>query len=220
MFRIVRNFDTLSCLFRCSVHSSWDVYFRNVEAGRGPGEAFTPPPQLQPGFKAPAASGAAVDSAAVEKMIQEKIAITHMIRAYQVRGHEVAALDPLNLRNRSIGTVSELDYRNYGFTEADLSRSFDLKGIEGLKGFLGPGTCYCRLQSMVQETHLLPRTIEIGAVFAITSSSFSLFGAGANSSTLVELVKKLQETYCGRTGASHFDTCLFFKWLSSMIQTA
>jgi 2-oxoglutarate dehydrogenase E1 component len=33
--------------------------------------------------------------------------------------------------------VSELDYRQYGFTEADLDRTFDAQGVAGFAGFLG-----------------------------------------------------------------------------------
>ncbi len=131
------------------MHKSWDVYFRNVEAGLAPGVAFVPPPSIQPGFAAtaaaasaaagPGASSAAVSSAAIERQITERLALSHLIRAYAVRGHEVAVLDPLNLHNRAITAVSELDYRVYGFTEADLDRTFDMRGVEGIKGFLGSG---------------------------------------------------------------------------------
>ena len=116
-----------------SVHKSWDVYFRNVEAGLPPGAAFAPPPSLQPGFKATAAPAPASPRAA-----KEALALTHLIRAYQVRGHEVAVLDPLGLRNRPLASVGELDYRVYGFAPADLDRAFDASGVEGLAGFLGP----------------------------------------------------------------------------------
>ncbi|KDO18931.1 hypothetical protein SPRG_15789, partial [Saprolegnia parasitica CBS 223.65] len=32
-----------------SVHKSWDVYFRQVDQGAVPGEAFIPPPTVQAG---------------------------------------------------------------------------------------------------------------------------------------------------------------------------
>lgn len=123
------------------VHASWDAYFKLVESGAAPGAAFAVPPGLQTAFPttaAPtAASTAAATPAAVAAMVREHVAITHLIRAYQVRGHEVSVLDPLKLRNRPLSSVPELDYRNYGFSEADLERTFDMTGIEGLKGFLG-----------------------------------------------------------------------------------
>lgn len=108
------------------MHKSWDSYFRAVESGAAPGHAFVPPPGLQPGFSAPAAPAAA-SPAAVEKAVREKLSLSHLIRAYQVRGHEVSNLDPLGLRNTPLHSVDELHYKQYGFTEGDLDRAFDMK---------------------------------------------------------------------------------------------
>src|SRR5690606_2578508 len=43
-----------------------------------------------------------------------------MIRAYRMRGHLHADLDPLNLKADE--SAPELDPRNYGFTDADFGR--------------------------------------------------------------------------------------------------
>jgi 2-oxoglutarate dehydrogenase E1 component len=111
-----------------------------VEAGLAPGAAFTPPPGLQPGFVgAPAGAASAGPSpAAMERAIKERLGLAHLVRAYQARGHEVANLDVLGLRNRALASVPELDYKSYGFTEADLDRSFDFgRGFDSFSGFLG-----------------------------------------------------------------------------------
>ncbi len=50
-----------------------------------------------------------------------------LIRAYRVRGHLEADLDPLGLDKR--GPYPELDYRSYGFGEADLDREIFLANI-------------------------------------------------------------------------------------------
>ena len=122
------------------MHASWAAYFKNVEAGLAPGAAFTPPPGMQPSFVPTAApAGAGASPAALEKLVRERIALSHLVRAYQTRGHEVATLEPLGLRNRPIAHVRELGHAAYGFTDADLDRAFDVSGIEGFSGFLGMG---------------------------------------------------------------------------------
>ncbi len=54
-----------------------------------------------------------------------------LIRAYRVRGHLEADLDPLGLERRE--NVPELDYRTYGFTEADLDREIFLNDVLGVQ---------------------------------------------------------------------------------------
>lgn len=120
-----------------SVHSSWDVFFKQVEAGRAPGSAFTPPPGIQQVSYALPPSGSAPSSASVEKNVKERLAISHLIRAYSVRGHEVSKLDPLDLKNRGIDSIPELSIHYHGFTDADLDRVFDVRGVAHMKGFFG-----------------------------------------------------------------------------------
>lgn len=45
-----------------------------------------------------------------------------LIRSYRVFGHLSASLDPLGLWNRP--PYAELDYKFWGFSEADLGRKF------------------------------------------------------------------------------------------------
>lgn len=61
-----------------------------------------------------------------------------LVRAYQVRGHAIANLDPLGI-NSPEKTPSELTIEHYGWTEKDLDQEFELgagilprfkKGIE------------------------------------------------------------------------------------------
>ncbi|MDP6405530.1 MAG: thiamine pyrophosphate-dependent enzyme, partial [Alphaproteobacteria bacterium] len=54
-----------------------------------------------------------------------------MVRVYRVRGHLIANLDPLGLEAREYHP--ELDYRNYGFTEADLDRPIFIDYVLGLE---------------------------------------------------------------------------------------
>ena len=52
-----------------------------------------------------------------------------LIRSYRVRGHLEAKLDPLGLQVPS--PHSELDYRSYGFTDADLDRPIFIDNVLG-----------------------------------------------------------------------------------------
>lgn len=54
-----------------------------------------------------------------------------LIRAYRVRGHLMACFDPLGLEGRE--PHPELDYKSYGFSEADLDRSIFIDHVLGLE---------------------------------------------------------------------------------------
>jgi len=54
-----------------------------------------------------------------------------LIRAYRVRGHLMACFDPLGLEGHE--PHPELDYRSYGFSEADLDASIFIDHVLGLE---------------------------------------------------------------------------------------
>jgi len=54
-----------------------------------------------------------------------------LIRAYRVRGHLIAKLDPLGLEKREYHP--ELDYKSYGFTDDDLDRPIFINYVLGLE---------------------------------------------------------------------------------------
>ncbi len=54
-----------------------------------------------------------------------------LIRAYRVRGHLMATLDPLGLTTPE--PHPELDYKTYGFTDADLDREIFIDNVLGLE---------------------------------------------------------------------------------------
>jgi len=122
-----------------SVHASWDSFFTSADAGAPPGAAFVPPPSLQPGNKPVAGGSGSTGSGdgAVARLL-------HLVRSYQVRGHLVAKLDPLDGhgpegKHGDAGVMAELDPATYGFTEKDMDREFDISGFSGVTGFLGVG---------------------------------------------------------------------------------
>ncbi|KAI8428550.1 hypothetical protein MSG28_007312 [Choristoneura fumiferana] len=96
-----------------SVHASWDAFFRNASAGAQPGAAYTSPPNLAPYSKnevpltalVPASGGMPSISAGSpinEKIIDDHLAVQAIIRSYQIRGHHIARLDPLDISNADL----------------------------------------------------------------------------------------------------------------------
>jgi 2-oxoglutarate dehydrogenase E1 component len=76
-----------------------------------------------------AAPAARVDGQALRQSATDSICALNLIRAYRVRGHLEADLDPLGLEKR--GPYPELDYHSYGFSEADLDREIFINNLFG-----------------------------------------------------------------------------------------
>ncbi|XP_028167080.1 2-oxoglutarate dehydrogenase, mitochondrial isoform X3 [Ostrinia furnacalis] len=122
-----------------SVHASWDAFFRNATNGAQPGAAYTSPPNLAPYNKnevpltalVPASGGMpsiASGSPINEKIIDDHLAVQAIIRSYQIRGHHIAKLDPLDIANIDSTTKNprEVIHNSYRFDEADMDRVFKL----------------------------------------------------------------------------------------------
>ncbi len=75
---------------------------------------------------APAPSSQAVRAATLDS-----VRAIMMIRAYRIRGHLAASLDPLGLEPR--GDTAELDPATYGFAEGDMDRPIFLDFVLGLE---------------------------------------------------------------------------------------
>ncbi|XP_069354829.1 2-oxoglutarate dehydrogenase complex component E1 isoform X3 [Maniola hyperantus] len=122
-----------------AVHASWDAFFRNATNGAQPGVAYTPPPNLAPYSKnevpltslVPASGGMPSISAGSpinEKIIDDHLAVQAIIRSYQIRGHHIAKLDPLEIANLQLADKNprEVIHSSYRFDEADMDRVFKL----------------------------------------------------------------------------------------------
>lgn len=132
-----------------AVGPAWREYFADALGPNAPGrptEGGTAPPQLGPSFRPaslfnpPGGNGGGpggngnVAAALGEKASQDRV--DQMVRAYRVRGHRLAALDPLGRSGRTGAGgdepyTDELDPAHYGFTEADLDRSFSVRTMGG-----------------------------------------------------------------------------------------
>ncbi|KAH7904950.1 thiamine diphosphate-binding protein [Hygrophoropsis aurantiaca] len=107
-----------------SVHVSWNVYFSGMEKGLPSPKAFQPPP----GLMAPPADGAPALHASGGAELDDHLKVQLLVRAYQVRGHHVAELDPLGILDADLADVNppELELSRYGFTERDLDKQIAL----------------------------------------------------------------------------------------------
>ena len=124
------------------VDPSWRAYFDELEPEnrtlferaraalrpRPPGE---PRPAPANANLPSAAVGGTIDDPAAKALLRDHLRVIMLIRAYRVRGHLIAKLDPLGLTGNA--HHPELDYRTYGFTDADLEREFYLDYVLGLE---------------------------------------------------------------------------------------
>ena len=141
-----------------SVDPSWQSFFgelREDAAGiltelKGPAWSRKPPPRIiQNGADAapaaaakPAVQGQAayaglqrapVSAAGDERAMADSIRALMLIRAYRVRGHLLADLDPLGLQKPGTSRDRDLDPASYGFTEADWDRPIYIDHVLGFE---------------------------------------------------------------------------------------
>ncbi|WP_429911818.1 2-oxoglutarate dehydrogenase E1 component [Glycocaulis sp.] len=81
--------------------------------------------------KVAARMGDTAAPADVHSAVKDSISAIMLIRAYRMRGHLAADLDPLNLSERE--PQPELEPESYGFGEADLDREIFINGYLGLE---------------------------------------------------------------------------------------
>ena len=116
-----------------SVDESWGRFFSEMKDElptvltemRGPSWGRSAPPMIGNG----ATIAPEPNTEALRRATNDSIRALQLIRAYRVRGHLEADLDPLGLEKR--GPYPELDYRSYGFTEADLDREIFINNLLG-----------------------------------------------------------------------------------------
>ncbi|XP_055379071.1 2-oxoglutarate dehydrogenase complex component E1 isoform X2 [Condylostylus longicornis] len=117
-----------------SVHRSWDAYFRNNE--------YAPPPNLSPASRNTLPVSQFVGGAvglgprADDKTIDDHLAVQNIIRSYQIRGHNIANLDPLGINNHELIDDSKVKsiHASFYFGEQDMERQFKLPSTTFIGG--------------------------------------------------------------------------------------
>ncbi|MGY6411867.1 MAG: 2-oxoglutarate dehydrogenase E1 component [Alkalilacustris sp.] len=75
--------------------------------------------------------GTPITDKQLRRAVLDSVRALMIIRAYRIRGHLVADLDPLGMRDQT--PHPELDPRSYGFTEADMDRPIFIDNVLGLE---------------------------------------------------------------------------------------
>ncbi|MGR3572491.1 2-oxoglutarate dehydrogenase E1 component [Brevirhabdus sp.] len=96
--------------------------------GQWPAEARAAEQKIRDKAKS---KGAELSDDDVQSAVLDSIRALMIIRAYRIRGHLAADLDPLGMREDV--AHPELDPRSYGFTEADMDRPIFIDNVLGLE---------------------------------------------------------------------------------------
>lgn len=78
-----------------------------------------------------AAMGVSLSDAELQQAVLDSVRALMLIRAYRIRGHLVADIDPLEMRDQAL--PSELDPKSYGFVDKDLDRPIFIDNVLGLQ---------------------------------------------------------------------------------------
>ena len=114
--------------------NDWPPALEDDLTGALTGEWATPKEAKGAGdkIKAKAAEkGVEVSDDAVKQAVLDSIRALMLIRAYRIRGHLAADLDPLGMRSKE--ARPELDPASYGFAAADMDRPIFIDNVLGLQ---------------------------------------------------------------------------------------
>ncbi|MBM7068353.1 2-oxoglutarate dehydrogenase E1 component [Actibacterium sp. 188UL27-1] len=76
-------------------------------------------------------TGTQITEDQIKRAVLDSIRALMLIRAYRIRGHLIADLDPLGMRDPE--PHPELEPKSYGFTEADMDRPIFIDNVLGLQ---------------------------------------------------------------------------------------
>uniref|UniRef100_A0A673MR73 2-oxoglutarate dehydrogenase complex component E1 n=1 Tax=Sinocyclocheilus rhinocerous TaxID=307959 RepID=A0A673MR73_9TELE len=163
-----------------SVHKSWDIFFRNANAGAPPGSAYQSPPPMGVSLAGLAQAQSLVGAQPnVEKLVEDHLAVQSLIRAYQIRGHHVAQLDPLGIMDADLDSCVPTDI----ITSSD---KLDLTHVKTRLSALTVGGFYGLEESDLDKVFRLPTT--------------TFIGGNESALPLREIIRRLEMAYCQHIG--------------------
>uniref|UniRef100_UPI00398E79A2 2-oxoglutarate dehydrogenase complex component E1 isoform X2 n=1 Tax=Pristiophorus japonicus TaxID=55135 RepID=UPI00398E79A2 len=158
-----------------SVHKSWDVFFRNANAGAPPGTAYQSPPPLA---SLSNAQSMVVAQPNVDKLVEDHLAVQSLIRAYQVRGHHITKLDPLGIN------VVNFDESRSAFPVGPSS--------------LDIAVCKERLKKLTVGAFYGLDESDLDKVFHLPTTTF--IGGNETALPLREIIRRMEMSYCQHIG--------------------
>ncbi|XP_006770452.1 PREDICTED: 2-oxoglutarate dehydrogenase, mitochondrial isoform X4 [Myotis davidii] len=164
-----------------SVHKSWDIFFRNTNAGAPPGTAYQSPLPLSMGVLSAAARAQPLvgTQTNVDKLVEDHLAVQSLIRAYQIRGHHVAQLDPLGILDADLDSS----------VPADIVSSTDKLGLAGFQE---------RLRVLTVGGFYGLDESDLDKVFQLPTTTF--IGGQESALPLREIIRRLENAYCQHIG--------------------
>nr|XP_020443063.1 2-oxoglutarate dehydrogenase, mitochondrial-like isoform X3 [Monopterus albus] len=150
-----------------NVHESWDKFFRNAL----PGAAYLGTSQGLAGVQALVRA-----QPDVERLVEDHLAVQSLIRAYQVRGHHIAKLDPLDISCVDSGSAP----CTVGFQNVEFSRY-----KERVRGLAAGG-----LSGLAES--------DLDKVFRLPTTTF--IGGSESALSLREIIHRLEMAYCQHIG--------------------
>lgn len=133
-----------------SVHVSWSAYFKNLNGNRPATMAFQAPPTIIP---TPVGSLSMVPDGQTQagEDVMTHLRVQLLVRAYEVRGHLKAKIDPLHVSFGDNAQVpKELTLEYYNLTSADLEKEITL-GPGILPKFKDQGINSMKLKDVIKS---------------------------------------------------------------------
>ncbi|XP_042618636.1 2-oxoglutarate dehydrogenase, mitochondrial-like isoform X3 [Cyprinus carpio] len=180
-----------------SVHKSWDIFFRNANAGAPPGTAYQSPPPMGVSLAGLTQAQSLVGAQPnVEKLVEDHLAVQSLIRAYQIRGHHVAQLDPLGIMDADLDSCVPTDI----ITSSD---KLDLKHVKMRLSALTIGESEFHFAEMSQTCNWEKgfyglEESDLDKVFRLPTTTF--IGGNESALPLREIIRRLEMAYCQHIG--------------------
>jgi 2-oxoglutarate dehydrogenase complex dehydrogenase (E1) component-like enzyme len=141
-----------------SVSPSFPAYFKLIEKGRDPYEAFEHPSAVH---AAPVAAATGTDAV---KEVTKQLKMRLMIEGYRSFGHQFAKIDPLYLpQNKNLhGKLHEdsIKATSFGFNPNDMNETITVQNMRGEGRDNGPYTIQQRSRDPRQRQRRVPNVLD------------------------------------------------------------